>query len=494
MGDVREAIYFAGHSFESVMNVLTKLENANGDRLIKELVAQGYFDDLPQTVRAGFMDQVLRALPFLRNKLGGHGQGKDVIAIPAAYGDLAIQIAAAFHNFLITKHLERTPPSEPVPASRRRFLPMTTFRSDSSPSALPDKRMMIVREVGEDGRAGRELRFTDLEFDPLDYEHLVNRKLDQPMIIPLAGRGTIVGGDVADTEIGRTGRFRTELQSRFASKSIGLVKGGWLPSALAIQDNSVVLPDRCVIAELDRRLKDSTTKYTGRIDFIDLFADHAIRINPALFALEADEREHSTAESAKRSLDEAVRKLRSALPNAILVADDANGLKGVLGLIEDTRSGMDRKQDFLIRLNPRLQSPVAQHRVQSVGNDVVATAKACGLQVRSLVVLAALSSVVVANGKSPAKGLLKFKAGYGREEAYNALADLRSLELLMHIFAIWPDQRVMLCTADKDLALFWSGIGASNFVRQVGNISFDIDATPLFPDVTQEQWKTWLTE
>ena len=108
-GDVREAIFFAGHSFESVMTVLTKLEHANGDRLIKELGAQGFFDDLPESVRAGFMDQVFKALPFLRNKLGGYGQGKDVVAIPPAYRDLAIQIAAAFQNFLITKHLERSP-------------------------------------------------------------------------------------------------------------------------------------------------------------------------------------------------------------------------------------------------------------------------------------------------------------------------------------------------------------------------------------------------
>ena len=121
-GDVREAIFFAGHSFESVMKVLSGLNHANGDRLIKELGTQGLFDDLPEDVRAGFMDQVLRALPFLRNKLGGHGQGKDVVAIPPAYGDLAIQIAAAFQNFLITKHLDRSPapiqesvPPKPVP-------------------------------------------------------------------------------------------------------------------------------------------------------------------------------------------------------------------------------------------------------------------------------------------------------------------------------------------------------------------------------------------
>ena len=94
-GEIREAIYFAGHSFESVMKVLTGLDNTNADRLIKELGAKGYFDDLPDAVRNGFADQVLKALPFLRNKLGGHGQGARIVTIPPAYGELAIQLAAA---------------------------------------------------------------------------------------------------------------------------------------------------------------------------------------------------------------------------------------------------------------------------------------------------------------------------------------------------------------------------------------------------------------
>ena len=113
VGEVREAIYFAGHSFESVMKALTSVDQANADRLIKELLARGYFDDLPESVRAGFVDQVLKALPFLRNKLGGHGQGASVVKIPQAYGELAVQLAVAFHNFLIGKHLERSPSSAP---------------------------------------------------------------------------------------------------------------------------------------------------------------------------------------------------------------------------------------------------------------------------------------------------------------------------------------------------------------------------------------------
>jgi hypothetical protein len=126
-GDVREAIFFAGHSFESVMKVLAKLEHANGDKLIKELGSQGFFDDLPESVRSGFMDQVLKALPFLRNKLGGHGQGASVVDIPPVYGDLAIQIAAAFQNFLITKHLERSP------------APVTTLPAKNAPSSPDDE-------------------------------------------------------------------------------------------------------------------------------------------------------------------------------------------------------------------------------------------------------------------------------------------------------------------------------------------------------------------
>jgi len=114
-GEIREAIYYASHSFESVMKVLTGIEHANADKLLKELLGKAYFDDLPESVRAGFIDQVLKALPFLRNKLGGHGQGAAVVNIPYSYGDLAVQIAAVFHNFLIAKHLERAPPPPTPP-------------------------------------------------------------------------------------------------------------------------------------------------------------------------------------------------------------------------------------------------------------------------------------------------------------------------------------------------------------------------------------------
>lgn len=77
-------------SFESVMKVLTGEAHANADQLTKHMLGQKYFDDLPESLRAGFAEQVMKTLPFLRNKLAGHGQGAEIVTVPPAYGELAL--------------------------------------------------------------------------------------------------------------------------------------------------------------------------------------------------------------------------------------------------------------------------------------------------------------------------------------------------------------------------------------------------------------------
>lgn len=106
-GEVKDAIFHACKSFESTLKVLTGESHLNADKLLQKFQEQGYLDDLPEAVRAGVTKQVLTALPFLRNKLSGHGQGAEVVTVPSIYGELAIQLAAAFQNFLIAKHVER---------------------------------------------------------------------------------------------------------------------------------------------------------------------------------------------------------------------------------------------------------------------------------------------------------------------------------------------------------------------------------------------------
>lgn len=78
--------------------------------------------------------------------------------------------------------------------------------------------------------------------------------------------------------------------------------------------------------------------------------------------------------------------------------------------------------------------------------------------------------------------------------AYNALADLRSLEVLMHLFALFPNERLLLCTGDKDLALFWAGIRASDFNwRGYLEVKFS-PVEALLPDVLPKRMTSYFNE
>lgn len=95
-------------------------------------------------------------------------------------------------------------------------------------------------------------------------------------------------------------------------------------------------------------------------------------------------------------------------------------------------------------------------------------------------------------GGNPAKGLLKFGEAYARKDAYNGLADIRALEILMYLFVLFPSQSVMLCTADKDMALFWVGLHTSNFAFSHGRMTYDMAPANLLPGIANEQWEKLL--
>lgn len=93
------------------------------------------------------------------------------------------------------------------------------------------------------------------------------------------------------------------------------------------------------------------------------------------------------------------------------------------------------------------------------------------------------------NGSSPASRVLKFCPTYTKGDAYNALSDLRALEILMCLFGQFPNQNLMLWTSDKNLALFWVGLNASNFAFRDGRWYFKVAPTELLPGITEKQWQ-----
>lgn len=362
-------------------------------------------------------------------------------------------------------------------------------------SGQPGEIVLTYVEVDDVGTpTGRRLSFTGVEFRPLGYSDLVGQRLGQTITIPLNWQNSrVVESTVSGIDIDSIASGNATLQSPYSSKTIGLVKGGWLPSGLALQGNMVVLPDRCTISEMSRRFRDGTKTKEEDKDFLDMFADQHVRINPLLFALEGNLRAAPSATVVEQQLQEAYEKIQTALPQAKLEPDGNSGLQGVIGIIQDTGSTLVRKQDFLMHLAPKLHAPVSARRKALLWDEVLVAADRFGLPRQSLVMLAALSAVAVPNGRSPAKRLLKLKIGYTVEDAYNALADLQSLEVMMCLFALYPNDRLMLCTGDRDLALFWAGVQAYEFTWSNGYASFKMSpVVELLPDVSAAQMAAFL--
>jgi len=354
----------------------------------------------------------------------------------------------------------------------------------------PGNYMFVFQEIEHpDGGPGRRLGFTNVQARPRGYAELADAKLHQKLTIPLE----MINGTILDTDIDGIDRsayvnITATLESQFTSLAIGLVRGGWLPSALAAtRANAAILIDRNLVTEIVSRF-DSGQLVGRDQDFLDLFHDAPVRINPMLFALEGNGRSAPDPALAKAQLEEVITKLSSALPAATLMVGPYS-LVGLLGLLNETEVGMAQRQTFLLEVAPTLVPPVARRDMDARFDQILAAAARHQVPYFSLVVLAALSCVVTPNGSTPAKRLIKPKAMYSDADAYNALCDLRSLDILILLMAYFPTEATQLCTADKNLALFWCGLEVDDMVREEDGVSYSISPhTALLPDAYAQRW------
>lgn len=350
--------------------------------------------------------------------------------------------------------------------------------------------MKLAELEGQDGEPARSISFVGIEFLPLDYRQLAEARLHVPVTVPLDWHNArVLETDIPGVDIDKIARGHATLESIFSSTTVSLQRGGWLPSGLAVSRPGVtVLPDRNTVSQIKARYEGGTVVAENR-DFLDMLADLDVRINPLLFAMEGNGRGIPAPALVKAQIEEAVALIGKALPKATLAIGEQS-LAGALGLIEDTRPGLARKQAFLIDVAPALVSPTSRALLDTRWQELLETADRHQVPRNSLVVLAALSAVAVPNSGSPAKRLLKFRPGYSAGDAYNALADLRSLEILINLFALFPEERVALFTADRALALFWTGIQAHGFRRVDESTHFELaPVEALLPGDSLDRWR-----
>lgn len=103
--DNKYAILNACKSFESVLKVVLNENRGTPDYLTKMFIESKYMNTLPLDVKkTGFQEKVLMGLPFLRNNIAGHGDGKESYQVPESLANLSINLAAALNTYFIEQY------------------------------------------------------------------------------------------------------------------------------------------------------------------------------------------------------------------------------------------------------------------------------------------------------------------------------------------------------------------------------------------------------
>jgi hypothetical protein len=327
--------------------------------------------------------------------------------------------------------------------------------------------MRFVRyaETATDGLpTGREVIIVGRDLAPMGYDALAARTLNRASPIKLKLLDArVVKGSMAEMPQGNASFLETTVGTDITVRHIGLVSGGWLPPSLAMTAGNVLMPDRCTLTELRGRFKHGGNDKIGR-DFIDWLDDPNAQINPVLLALEGNRRGYPSAAEIESQMAEHARRFRLLLPKATIIGDAPEVLAAIKQLAEEQRASSERTIEFLLATAPLLRHQVSRDRLPHVMEAIAATAHRHGLSLSDISVACAMSAAAVRRGRNAAKRALKFTvANYGREDAFNAMADLRSLKAFAALLAVAPDGRPVLCTSDKDLALVWCGLNLAEF-------------------------------
>jgi hypothetical protein len=339
---------------------------------------------------------------------------------------------------------------------------------------------MLVRYETE---TGETIDILPEKFQPLSYSDLVidyeNQEKQYPIVIDAK---SIESPQRAGQRTG-PGRVSMPINVHRQLSIFALVDGGWLPPPFVIPPNFLV--DRNVVASLAKIRQGNSRPDLTRSDWwFQFFNEFSALINPAQYAFEGNNQSSPSLEEFRRAFDEASVEISTRLPGARLVKYGPAQFRAAYALINDFANRQQRETDFLIKTAPVVSQRLADSQLKKAQAEILKTAEASSLKMRSLVVLAILSCLyerIDGSGFMAARKIIKPRTTYTRQNAYNALSDLRALEIFVSGLGFQRGP-FALCTCDRAIAAFWCGLNAHDHRWENEQFSFTMGLTEdLFP-------------
>lgn len=239
-----------------------------------------------------------------------------------------------------------------------------------------------------------------------------------------------------------------------------LVAGGWLP--LPFLRSLRFLVDRNVVSNLKRIRENGQKENDATYElFKEIFKDGVSIFNPLLYAYEGAMRRLPTRSEFDQAFEEGRLELLEAFPRSTVIEFDELHAKAAYQQLTDLTARGERDIKFLIEVAPLIAHRVSRKMEENSRDKIIEIAIKNGVLPYSPVCLACFSALYDdVHGKAASIGrkLLKPKPNYTEADAYNAISDLRHIELAAASNAMFENEPFALCTADQGLAEFWSAL------------------------------------
>lgn len=279
--------------------------------------------------------------------------------------------------------------------------------------------------------------------------------------------------------------YSTEIKTTYTSGTVALLRNGWLPPTFLPHDVHILL-DRNAVTEITGFFVDGELRRERRDDLIEFLCSKAPILNPFLYALEGNERRVPTHSEMADLVIEANEKLARALPECEIRPKGLAGIEGLKGLLKDSETTFSNGLAFLEKAVPLVQSSGKLEKRLKATKTILELAK---IHQPSLFTrLVCLSALWNGQDFNPARKLLKPAKKYTHEMAYNALCDLRIIELFLGITAFQTSNQFAVMTKDLALIQFWLALKPRNIRLDNDHTAFDFTIdSDLFMDLPETE-------
>lgn len=300
--------------------------------------------------------------------------------------------------------------------------------------------MFLFRHVSEEDGMQHDFHAEDLQ--PLGLRTLLEHFADKKTV-RTGARIWPLGPDGERVE-----PPRNEMKIKFddAVPFLGLVPGGALPPHYLF--GTTLLLDRNVVNLLD------AGKHAEVFSWLN---DPQFTISPIMDAFEGKSRSTPTLDEFCGIVRKVGELVERSLPKVRRIQFDDAGLRQLHAWRLEFDVRAEKETRFFRAVAPLLAKKIEDEQLSDVENRVLELCDLHGLRRESVALLAVLAKVYEGEAhRLIGKLLLKFNSSYSDGDAYNALADLRQVEL-MAAAANMPG-RYALLTQDRGLTALWSGM------------------------------------